>query len=325
MMSDPTTTARPIVAVNPASSRLHGPAGRRRLDRILAEVQRAVGVRNGREPDVLAEGSAEAMAEGVAAAVTDGAHLVVAVGGDGTVRDLAGVLAGTDVPLAIIPVGTANLFAASLRIPMRPDRAAEIIETAQLRRVDLGRVRFGALDGEGGDAASRLFTVGAGIGFDARVMARASEGSKRRLGRYAYFAAAARELAQARAASMRVVADGRELEVAAFEVLVANSGELIPGVLRPARRIRPDDGRLDVFIVEGDGLLDAARGACEAIVRRDTGGSRSGRSRRLEVRSIRVSGPADEPVEVDGDVVGMGWFEAECVPQSLRVLAPGRT
>ena len=249
------------------------------------------------------------------------------MGGDGTVRDIATVVVGRGVPLAIIPVGTANLFAGSLGIPLQPEAAARAIAGAAVRRVDLGRVRWGTGDGalsDGDSSDERIFVVGVGMGFDARVMVGAGEASKRRLGRYAYFLAAARELIRAAPTRTRLLADAESMEVHALEVLVANSGSLIPGVLRPALPISPGDGRLDVFVIEGRGAVDAAWGGLEAIVRRGTGRSRSGRSRRLRVRTIRVTGAPTSLVEVDGDVVGAGWFEAACLPRALPVLVPPR-
>ena len=221
-----------------------------------------------------------------------------------------------------MPAGTANLLAAALRIPLRPERAARLIAHAVPRHIDLATVRFGTVDAS--DSPERLFTVGAGIGFDARVMATASSSAKRRIGRYAYFTTAAGEITRAAALPVRVVADGHQLDIDAFEVLVVNSGELIPGLLRPALRVDPGDGLLDVFIVAGRSRLGALLGAGESIVRRGTGRSASGRSYRLRTASIRVDARQAAPVEVDGDVVGAGWFEATCRPGALTVLAPAR-
>jgi len=308
-----------LIVVNPTLARLRD-ADRRR--RVLDEVQRAVQARTGGVPVVIAEDGPAAMRERVARSLEDEPGLVVVIGGDGTVRDVAELIGARAVPLAIVPAGTANLFAAALRIPLRPEEAARLIPSAVTRRVDLARVRFGTAGGD--PVAERLFTVGAGIGFDAHVMAAASSGAKQRIGRYAYFTTAARELLRAAPVPLRVTVDGTELDVDAFEVLVTNSGELIPGLLRPALRIDPSDGLLDVFIVTGPGRLDALLGAAESIVRRGIGRSRSGRSYRLRARSVRVATGRAAPVEVDGDVVGSGWFEASSSPRALTVLVPGR-
>jgi len=306
-----------VIAVNPRASRLHDP---RRRDRILAEVRRAVVARTALEPELLVDEDRDAMVRRVEAALDDGVGLVVAVGGDGTVRDLAAVLSGRGVPLAIVPVGTANLFAGSLRIPLDPRRAAGSLPGARVRRVDLGIARWGTPDGVASDW--RVFVVAAGMGFDARVMAATGDGAKRRIGRYAYFATAFGLLRHAPGVATRIVADAEAMDLQAIEVLVANSGELIPGILRPARRIHPADGLLDLIVVEGQGMVAAVRGGIEAIMRRGTGRQGSGHARRLRARSIRVEGAAATPIEVDGDLVGAAWFEAECLPRALPVLVP---
>jgi diacylglycerol kinase (ATP) len=305
-----------LIVVNPTVARLRDPS---RYQRLVDEVHRSVLARTGQEPRLIADRDRTAMGERLANALADEPGLVVAVGGDGTLRDVVEAMGARGVPIAIVPVGTANLFAGALRIPRQPAWAARLIPKFVPRAVDLGTIRFGT----GPDASrQRVFTVGAGIGFDARVMAAAGSDAKHRLGRYAYFAAAAVELARAKAVPLQVIADGTTLDLEAFEVLVANSGDLIPGLLRPALPVHPGDGLLDVFIVTGRRRPDAALGAMEALVRRGTGRSRTGRSYRLRVRSIRVVAGEGTPVEVDGDADGSTWFEARSMPRALTVLVP---
>jgi len=155
-------------------------------------------------------------------------------------------------------------------------------------------------------------------------MAATGHDAKRHLGRYGYFAAALGLLRHVQGVPVRLEVDGEEDRLRAIQVLAANGGELVPGLLRPALRIDPGDGLLDVFVVEGHGLRDGIVGGLEAILRRGTGVSRTGRSRRLRGLRVRATSDPPLPVEVDGDVVGAGWFEAECLPRALRVVVPGR-
>jgi diacylglycerol kinase (ATP) len=321
-MSDPLRSSGgrgALVTVNPAASRVDDP---RQRDRVIAQVRSSVLARTGREPEVVVPGSRREMRERVAAAAAAGAPLVVAIGGDGTIRDVATDLVGTDVPLAIVPAGTANLFASTVGVPRGAEEAARAIADARPRPVDLGLVTWGTVDG--GASEPRIFVVAAGIGFDSVLMASTDAAAKRRLGRYAYFATGARMLRHVTGIPVRLTADGDVIETVAIQVMVANGGELIPGLLRPALPIDPNDGLLDVILVEGSGLLDGIRGGLEAILRKRTGASGSGRSRRLRASRVRVECPPDRPVEVDGDVVGVGWLEAECRPRALRVLVPVR-
>ena len=122
-------------------------------------------------------------------AVAAGASLVFAAGGDGTVRACAEALAGTGVPLAIVPLGTANLTARALGVPSRAGRAVEAGFGGRDHAIDLGHVTL--VEGAGGT----WFTAMAGIGLDAAVVAAAGERLKRRLGWAAYAAAGVRRLA----------------------------------------------------------------------------------------------------------------------------------
>ncbi len=316
----PVTADAPLVAVNPVASRVHD---LERRQRILDEVEQAVLARTGRRPEVHVAGSRRDMRERVGAAVEAGAPLVVAIGGDGTVRDVATILMDRQTSLAIVPAGTANLFAATVGIPRNAERAARSIADARDRPVDLGVATWGTTDG--GASEPRIFVVAAGLGFDALLMAATDAQAKRRLGRYAYFLTGAQMLRHVRGVPVRLESDGDVVETTAIQVLVANGGDLIPGLVGPALPIDPDDGLLDVLMVEGRGLRDGIRGGLEVLLRRRLGPSGSGRSRRLRAERVRVSGPPDQPVEVDGDVVGAGWLEASCRPRALHVLVPDRS
>ena len=105
------------------------------------------------------------------------------VGGDGTIRESATALAGTGVPIAIVPAGTGNVFAAALGVPRGTDAAVRLIEDGSPRPVDIGRAAWGpVVDGVPGDeAGSHAFVVACGLGFDARVMAAATTEMKRQL------------------------------------------------------------------------------------------------------------------------------------------------
>ena len=197
-------------------------------------------------------------------AVAAGASLVFAAGGDGTVRACAEALAGTGVPLAIVPLGTANLTARALGVPSRGGRAVEAGFGGRDQAIDLARV-----EGAGGT----WFAAMAGIGLDAAVVAAAGERLKRRLGWVAYAAAGVRRLAlPPREFTIRL--DGAEpLRRRARSVVVANAG-LLPGgfTLLPAARL--DDGLLDVGILAPSGGWDWIRLAGRVLAR---AGARIGR------------------------------------------------
>src|SRR5262245_29406718 len=154
-------TGVPLVIVNPTASQLADPVKR---TKVVASLLRAVEARTGRTP-VLADSSVD-VARAALAAASD-APLVAVAGCDGTIRETAAALAGSGVPLAIVPAGTGNVFAAALGIPRRTVDAVRLIETADPTRIDLGTASWGA-SGAGHDAAadgSMTFGVACGTGF----------------------------------------------------------------------------------------------------------------------------------------------------------------
>ena len=103
-------------------------------------------------------------------------------------------------------------------------------------------------------------------------------------------------------------------------MLVANAGELIPGLLARARPIDPGDGRLEVLVLGGRNALGAARGGLELMLRTD--GPHGGSGLRRSVTHVRVTAEPAQPIQIDGDVHGQGWLDARIVPGALTVLVP---
>jgi diacylglycerol kinase family enzyme len=306
----------PYVLVARNASRLADPARRAAL---VAHVVAAVEARTGAKPEIRETISAAGGREVAREAVTAGSRLVVVVGGDGSVCAAAGVLAGTPVPLGVVPAGTANHLAAVLDIPRRFEQAAALLATGQVRAIDIGLVRLGD-----DPAATRLpFVVVAGIGFDARAIAATTERRKRSLGVVAYYAVAAAVGLRVRPFAVRLDVDGVIHETDALVVLVANSGHLVPGILGPRRPFVPDDGLLDVLVARGRGPVGLARAGLELLCGRQIDTEFGAYGTRFMARRVEVVAPAGVPVEVDGDVLGAGGFVAEVAPGALRVLVPG--
>jgi diacylglycerol kinase (ATP) len=317
------TAAAPLVVVNPSASQLHDPA---RRERVTTSLLGAVEARTGRVP-VLVDSTREATLAALAAA--SHAPLVAVAGGDGTIRDAAAALSGSAVPLAIVPAGTGNVFASALGIPRRAAEAVRLIETGTADAVDLGRVAWGgagvAQAGEavgGGAGGEMTFVVACGLGFDARVMVAATTELKRRLGFLAYVVVTMREAARLRPVRFRIEADGELNEVDGLVVLIANCGELIPGVVGPRHPIDPTDGLLDVFVVLGTGIASGLRGATESVLAAGPLPHRRSRALRFHARKVRVTADPPEPVQVDGDAHEADWLEAWVVPGALAVLRP---
>jgi len=239
-------------------------------------------------------------------AVAAGAGLVFAVGGDGTVRACAEALAGTAIPLAIVPRGTANLAARALGIPHRLDAALAAGFGGRERRIDLAR------------AEGMTYAAMAGLGVDAEVVAAAPAGLKARAGWLAYAAPGAR-LAHGPRATFDLSLDGTPLACAARSVVVGNAG-LLPGgfVLLPGARL--DDGHLDVGILAPSSLLDWGRVAHRVLTR----SRREGRPLlRYRARHVEIRADRDLPRQVDGEVIEPGRaLTVTVLPAALLVRTP---
>jgi diacylglycerol kinase (ATP) len=301
----------PLVVINPGASRLHDDRTRARLRDDLA---RRLAVRYGVAPDWAPETH-----EGAIEALRDvaGRPLVVAAGGDGTVREAATAVADLGVPLAIVPGGTGNVLASTLHIRGLWS-SVEVAAGTRTRRIDLGQARWGRLTGEG-EVHERAFTVAAGMGFDARIMAIAEGEWKRRIGFGAYVGATVHQLARLQPAQFRLVADGVPIEIEGLLVLIGNCGDLIPGRLGARQPLDPGDGRLDLLVVGGRSLVAGVRGAIDLLWRtRDS----DDHVIRRGVSSVRVEAEPAQPLQTDGDHHPPGWLEASVRPGALTVLVP---
>jgi diacylglycerol kinase family enzyme len=318
MTTPPGGDAPPLIVVNPHASLLIDP---NRRQRVVGEVARAVERRFGREPRIAA-GTIEAAEAAMSQSI--GAPLIVVVGGDGTVRQAAELLAGVTTPLAIVPGGTGNVLAGTLGIHgIGP--AVGAIRAGATRSLDLGRARWRPVD-EAPSASSgiheRTFVVACGMGLDARIMAAAEHEWKRRMRFGAYVGAAIRELVRLESATFRIVADGDPFEVVGYLVLVANAGDLVPGRIGPRQQIDPTDGRLDLIVLGGTGPIDAAHSAAELMLRL---GEQQGRVIRRLVSHVEISADPPQPIETDGDHHPSGRLEASVVPGAITVLVPAGT
>jgi diacylglycerol kinase family enzyme len=255
-------------------------------------------------------------------ALERGSSLIVLAGGDGTIRDAAGVLAGTGIAVGILPCGTGNLYASSIGLSRDLRRALTTLSIGSPRAFDTGEVRLGPLRpaSEPGSPTGMPFIVACGTGFDARLIAATSFEMKRRFGVAAYFLAAARLLKHLAAKPTTLTIDDEQTELEAVVVLVANCGDLIPGRARPRMAIDPGDGLLHVFVLPKGGVVRGLQGTLELMMAEAAGVSPSGSALRLVGRRVRVEVQPAQPNEVDGDPFGAGSLDARIRPGALSVL-----
>ncbi len=156
-------------------------------------------------------------------------------------------------------------------------------------------------------------------------MAATTDRRKRSLGIAAYFATATAVAVRIRPFAVRLVVDGVVHETDALVVLVANTGELVPGLLGPRLPLVPDDGLLDVLVARGRGPAGGSRAALELLLGRGVHAAIGPYAARFTARHVEVVVDPGEPIEVDGDVVGAGHLVADLVPGAVRILVPGLT
>jgi len=242
----------------------------------------------------------------------EGFDAVLSYGGDGTAMQIAGALAGTGIPLGLLPGGTGNVLAGNLRLPRQPVAAAHAILKHRPITIDLGTV-------ERADGV-HYFAVCCGAGFDATLMQRTDTASKRRWRRAAYVRAALTSLPGVSSAPVRVTVDGVETVLDAAMVLVCNCADLMPPFLRVHADIRPDDGVLDVAVLRATGAWQSITAFIELLF--GGGPSQVWRGRGRTIRVTMDNGLM--PAQLDGELIGSTPLEAQALPGALRVLVDPR-
>ncbi len=239
---------------------------------------------------------------------------IVAAGGDGTIREvIEGIYGLDDVCLGILPVGTANVLARSLHIPVNNNNeAARTIVLGHETRIDLGICN------------GSVFALHAGIGLDGAVVRTTSPRLKRRFGRIAYVSNSVRMAVRMRPATIRIQFDdlddtcAREYE--AYQVLVANISEY-GGNMRLGDHVRPDDGLLDVIICTRristvySALLDGIALAANRLTVQPG-------VEYWQARSVYIETSRHLDVQLDGDSCGVTPARINVAPLALRVIVP---
>ncbi|MCK3768677.1 NAD(+)/NADH kinase [Microbacterium aerolatum] len=266
-------------------------------------------------------------------AIAEGAEVVLVAGGDGTVRAVAEAMAGTDVPLAIVPSGTGNLLARNLGLPLLdPDKMIRAALGDFRHPIDIG---WAELTREDGESSEHAFVVLAGMGLDADMIANTRPDLKKSVGWVAYVDGAARSLPSAK--PFRIVYqvdDSRLHSTKVHSVLFANCGTLPAGIaLIPSASI--SDGVMDMAIIQPSGPLGWL-GVWRkiwwdnSVLRRFRTGrlvlQRRGRDasvRYLRGQAAEVGPIAPTAIELDGDEFGLAVrIRCRVAPDALLLALP---
>lgn len=272
-------------------------------------VQQLLASKNSEEVRVAHTARAGDATQLAARAVAEGYHVVVAAGGDGTVNEVVNGLAQSAAALAILPLGTVNVFARELGIPTNLDAAWQVARNGFVRTVDLAVAEAGG--------TCRYFAQLAGVGFDARAVRTASWELKKRVGPVSYVWAGLKVLREP-PINVDVSVNGNANAARGAAIFVGN-GRFYGGPFKLFPQARLDDGLLDVCVFERCGYLD--------VLRYGQGILRGVHTRLPDVRYFQAKefvchAAAAVPFELDGEDAGDAPVKFTVVPRALRVIVP---
>lgn len=244
-------------------------------------------------------------------AVADGANIIVAAGGDGTINEVANGIGLSGIPLAVLPLGTVNVFARELGIPIDLNSAWTLAENGRVRTIDLARAEA--------NGKQRYFVQLAGVGFDAWAVRQASWELKKRIGPLSYVWAGLKAVAQP-LGDVGVSTNGAHPRGCGPAVLIGN-GRFYGGRFALFPRARMDDGLLDVCVFGRGGYLDVIRYGQGVLRGVHTTLPDVCYFQAEEFACSAVAGTS-VPFELDGEDAGDAPVRFSVVPRSLRVMTP---
>ncbi|MFE4226367.1 diacylglycerol/lipid kinase family protein [Arthrobacter sp. NPDC056886] len=246
-------------------------------------------------------------------ALEAGVDVVIAAGGDGTVRCVAEVLAGTGTPMGLVPLGTGNLLARNLGADITdPLSACFDVLNGSDRSVDVVKATLDRSDDE------QVFLVMAGLGYDAAIMADTVDVLKDRMGWLAYVEAGIRKL-PGKPVKARISVDGGEpVRRRIRSVMVGNCGRLMGGIeIFP--EAKPDDGVLDLLILSPRGRLGWL-GVIAGIFGRNKNKNETESVDYFQGKTAEITLEREQEFQLDGDHLGTGKHLAVTLePDALKI------
>lgn len=241
-------------------------------------------------------------------AAAAGVDAVAVYGGDGTVREVTTGLLDTDVPILILPGGTANAMALALGVPTDLAAAAGMLACGDctVRQVDIGVLN------------DECFLIGIGIGVPGEIADTADREAKDRLGVLAYFISSIQALRNAETVNYKVTVDGKTFETEGVSCVILNAGQFgIPGVTI-APSVDMSDSQLDLLVFKSKSLPALVSLAAAVVSQNEQAAPYD----LYQGREITVEPTPHQPVQVDGEVVEPGPVSAKILPCAGRYIVP---
>lgn len=256
-------------------------------------------------------------------AVQNGADVVAVYGGDGTVAEAASGLVGTNVPLAILPGGTANVLSVELDIPPTLLPACQLITDPQtvVRKLDMGQVN------------EHYFILRVGIGFEAAMVEKADRNLKDKYGVFAYLWSAVQNLYKPEIARYKLVIDGKPVETEGLTCMIANSGNMGQAGLNLIPSINVSDGLLDVIVIQQASLrtffdlIGSIAGlkpvqSDPALDRSNLGEPQPQSLQYWQAKEVSVTTEPAQTAQYDGEILGQVAVQCKIIPAAISVLTP---
>jgi YegS/Rv2252/BmrU family lipid kinase len=251
-----------------------------------------------------------------AQAIAEGFGTVIAAGGDGTINEVIGGFADAGdaaehTRLGVLPLGTVNVFARELGIPLKMEAAWRIAVNGHERRIDLPVAEFGAA----GQWRTRAFVQLGGAGLDALAIERVSWAWKKRVGPLAYVMSGLHAMF-AKHPQIRAEAGGQS---ARGELILIGNGRLYGGNFELFPTAKLDDGKLDATVIARVTWLTLFRCGLSLLTR---GHLPTSLAQRLNGEAIRLASAEHVPFELDGELVGELPVTFHVGSRKLRVVVP---
>ena len=287
----------------------HSGGGHRQHDlRQLIQAKRTLQRRGWRVEVCLTDGPGTG-GQLAAQAVAAGADMVISAGGDGTLNDVIQGLAGTNVALGVLPMGTINVWAREVGIPLNLEGALEVLLDGEQRKMDLGTVN------------GRYFLLFAGVGADGKITSMIEHHFLKRLGVFSYIIAGAVVGLGPLDYHMRLRLDGRRFRTRTSLIIIGNT-RLYGGLMTFTNQAYGDDGWLDMCLVRRQGILGRLQVLLNAFRRHHPLGARVSYER---FRTLTIDSPVSVEIQADGEPAGTLPAVFRVAPKMLNVIVPRNT
>ena len=254
-------------------------------------------------------------------AVEEKVDIVIAAGGDGTINEICNTLANTNIPLAIIPTGTANVLANELGIPTRKVlesnyiiKSINIILNGQNKVIDLGKVTFQ-------DNKSKYFAMWCGVGIDAKLTEAKptppASLSGRILNYFKWFRKSLKILIYFSGSDSKITIDKKEKSLKLYQALISN-GSLYANYFSVSEKAKLDDGLLDVFLFKDDKKRSRVALFLKSLASRHL----ESNTDLYQAKKISIKSKVPLPVHVDAETCGTTPVIIEVIPSALRIIVP---